>query len=362
MSLLKPSHSLSKAKKNKATSTVGRGKSVCLNKELAFSAWDNSNVSLSLGDSIEHYKFWERPTVIVSDGGYGILGFEGDTSDHFDLPEWYEPHIESWSRFALPATTLWFWNSEIGWATVHPILEKFGWRYVNCNIWNKGKGHIAGNVNTKKIRRFPVVTEVCVQYVREVKLDGLMLKEWLRKEWLRSGLPLCRANLACGVADAATRKYFTQGHLWYFPPIEMFERLVAYANEHGKPDSKPYFSVDGERPLTGEEWGKMRSKFDCPHGFTNVWDRSALRSDERIKSVEGKAVHLNQKPLDLMKLIIEASSSDQDVVWEPFGGLFSASLAANMLNRKAYACEIDETYFYYGVKRFNQVAHQRSLL
>ncbi len=55
------------------------------------------------------------------------------------------------------------------------------------------------------------------------------------------------------------------------------------------------------------------------------------------------------------------SSEEQDVVWEPFGGLFSASLAANMLNRKAFACEIDDTYFYYGVKRFSQVAHQYSL-
>ncbi|NEP62289.1 MAG: site-specific DNA-methyltransferase [Symploca sp. SIO2G7] len=362
MGLPKPSHKLSNLKKYNAASTVGRGKSVQLEKQLTFSTWSNSSVSLSLGDSAEHYDSWASPTVIVSDGGYGILGFEGDTSDHLDLPEWYKSHIEAWSKFALPETTLWFWNSEIGWAVVHPILEKFGWRYVNCNIWNKGKSHIAGNVNTEKIRRFPVVTEVCVQYVREVKLNELTLKEWLRKEWLRSGLPLRKANLACGVADAATRKYLDQGHLWYFPPPDMFEKLVLYTNKYGRLDGKPYFSVNGVSPLTGEQWGKMRSKFKCPHGFTNVWDRSALRSDERIKSLDGKTVHLNQKPLDLMKLLIEASSDEQDVIWEPFGGLFSASLAANILNRQAFACEIDETYFYYGVKRFNQVVHQCSFL
>ncbi len=361
MGLPERSHKLSSSNK-KATSTVGRGKSVQLEKQLTFSIWSNRNVSLNLGDSADYYNFWEKPTVIVSDGGYGILGFEGDTSNHLELPEWYEPHIKAWSEFALPNTTLWFWNSEIGWAVVHPILEKFGWRYVNCNIWNKGKGHIAGNVNTEKIRRFPVVTEVCVQYVREVKLDNLTLKEWLRREWLRSGLPLRQANIACGVSDAATRKYFNQGHLWYFPPPDMFDKLVSFANNYGKPEGKPYFSIDGQSPLTGEEWSKMRSKFKCPYGYTNVWDRSALRNDERIKSSDGKTVHLNQKPLDLMNLIISASSEEEDVVWEPFGGLFSASLAANILNRKAYACEIDETYFYYGVKRFNQVVHQYSLL
>ena len=118
----------------------------------------------------------------------------------------------------------WFWNSEIGWAAAHPVLEKYGWRYVNANIWNKGKGHIAGNVNTSRIRRFPVVSEVCVQYVLEARIDGLALREWLLREWKRTKLPVRKANEACGVADAAVRKYLDQGHLWYYPPPEMFVR------------------------------------------------------------------------------------------------------------------------------------------
>jgi site-specific DNA-methyltransferase (adenine-specific) len=354
--------SSTKVLKRKATSTVGRGKVVNLKTKPNFSEWSNEHVSLFLGNSLDFYENWDQPTVIVSDGAYGVLGFEGDTSDHIDLPDWYQPHIEAWSNAAMPYTTLWFWNSEIGWAVVHPLLERYGWRYVNCNIWNKGKGHIAGNVNTEKIRRFPVVTEVCVQYVREVELNGLTLKTWLLYEWKRSGLPLRRANDACGVVDAATRKYFDQGHLWYFPPPEMFEKLVNYANEHGIPEGKPYFSLDRSRSLTWQEWSKMRSKFRCPHGFTNVWERQALRGDERVKTSSGKALHLNQKPLDLMNMIIESSSDENDVVWEPFGGLFSASLAAQKINRKAYSCEIDSDYFYYGVKRFNQEFHQYSLL
>jgi DNA modification methylase len=348
--------------KNKAASTVGRGKVTILNTNFNFSAWNDDCVALYLGDSLNYYNKWEQPTVIVSDGAYGVLGFEGDTSDHLDLPNWYEPHIEAWSKAARPCTTLWFWNSEIGWATVHPILEKHGWRYVNCNIWNKGKGHIAGNVNTEKIRRFPVVTEVCVQYVREVKINSLTLKEWLLHEWKRSGLPLCRANDACGVVDAATRKYFNQGHLWYFPPSSMFEKLAKYANEHGIVEGKPYFSLNGNQVLTAQEWGNMRSKFKCPYGFSNVWERQALRGEERVKVTSGKALHLNQKPLDLMSMLIEASSDEKDVIWEPFGGLFTVSLAARKLKRKAYSCEIDPDYFYYGVKRFNQEVHQLSLL
>ena len=146
--------------KRNATSTVGRAKAFdSTHVELQRSNWSDGNINLFLGDSLDHYDQWESPTTIISDGAYGILGFEGDTSDHMDLPAWYEPHIKKWSASATAETTLWFWNSEIGWASVHPILEKYGWRYVNCNSWNKGRGHIAGNVNTAKIRRFPVVSE-----------------------------------------------------------------------------------------------------------------------------------------------------------------------------------------------------------
>lgn len=340
-----------------APSTVNRGKPKSLQKLKAESSLYSDNyVSLHNGNSLDFYEKWPSPKCIVSDGAYGVLGFEGDTSDHLDMPEWYEPHIRAWSEQATPATTLWFWNSEIGWAAVHPILEKYGWRYVNTNIWNKGKGHIAGNVNTSKIRRFPVVTEVCVQYVFEAKINDLPLKVWLKSEWKRTGLPFRMANEACGVKDAAVRKYFDQGHLWYFPPTEMFQLIQEYANKHGKEEGKPYYSRDKVNPMTAEEWSEMRSLFNCPHGMTNVWERSALRGKERIKTqaTRGKAVHLNQKPLDLMTRIIEATTNKGEVIWEPFGGLFSASVAAAELKRKSYGAELDETYFSYGVRRFTQ--------
>jgi len=301
--------------------------------------------------------------VIVSDGGYGVLGFEGDTSDHLGLPDWYEPHIAAWAKYSNPQTTLWFWNSEIGWAAVHPVLERYGWRYVNANVWNKGIGHIAGNVNTKKIRRFPVVSELCVQYVLQVTVDGLPLKEWLLREWRRTGLPLSRANEACGVRDVAVRKYLDQSHLWYFPPPEMFERLQTYANQHGRSEGRPYFSADGVRPLDAASWEKMRPRFECPHGVTNVWDRPALRGAERIKiNGNGRAIHLNQKPLDLMSMIIAASSTEGDVVWEPFGGTFTACLAGVRLGRRCFGAEIDPTYFHYGVQRLTGEAARPRLL
>lgn len=351
-------------KRREFTSTVGRGKSIVREDAPSTNLYKDEFVQVHFGDSLNFYGQWETPTCIVSDGAYGVLGFEGDTSDHTGMPEWYEPHVKAWSASATPETTLWFWNSEIGWASVHPVLEKHGWRYVNANIWDKGIGHIAGNVNTKKIRRFPVVSEVCVQYVFEARMNGKLLKHWLLDEWKRTGLPVRTANTACGVADAAVRKYLDQGHLWYWMPAEMFEKLVSYANEHGAPEGRPYFSVDGNGPMTKEEWAKTRSHFNCPHGMTNVWQRNAVRGAERIKThgTSGKAVHLNQKPLDLMSRIIEATTREDEVVWEPFGGLFTGCVAARRLKRRAFGAETDGTYFHYGMERLISEASQHRLL
>lgn len=306
-------------------------------------------------DALSRYGTWPAPTVIISDGAYGLNGFEGDPHTPADLGQWYAPHIAAWSVAALPETTLWFWNTEIGWATVHPLLEKQGWVYRGLHVWDKSVAHIAGNVNGKTIRRFPVVTEVCAQYVREVKLPTLTgtplpLQAWLRFEWERTGLPLYKTNEACGVKNAASRKYFTKDHLWYFPPPEMIDRLSAYANRFGKPTHWPYFSINGQQPITGAGWAKLRAKWNHIHGITNVWTENALRGKERLKE-SAKVVHLNQKPLRLMQLLVESASDPGDVVWEPFGGLCSVAVVANQLGRYSYSAEIQRKHYDLAIER-----------
>lgn len=321
------------------------------------------SVHIEMADAYTRYPHWRPPTAIVSDGAYGLGLFPGDPPTHERLVEWYEPHIEAWAKYSLPETTLWFWCNEIGWATVHPVLERYGWKYRALHVWDKGIGQIAGNVNSKTIRRFPVVTEVCVQYERNVILttgDGIQLpiQFWLRHEWQRSGLPLSKANEASGVKNAATRKYLTQCHLWYFPPPEMMERLSNYAMQHGKPTESPYFSLDGKTPLTAEQWVRMRPKWNHIHGMTNVWVEPPNRGKERIKSVAAKCAHANQKPLKLLEAIILSSTDPLDVIWEPFGGLCSVSVAALKTNRHCYSAEINSEYYQIAKKRLE---HERAV-
>ena len=311
-------------------------------------------INIFNADSLGLYHKWETPTIIISDGPYGVSGFHGDLHSPNGLAEWYEPHIAKWTEYSTPQTTLWFWNTEIGWATVHPVLKKYGWEYKCCNIWDKGKSHIAGATNTKTLTKLPVCTEVCVQYVLKPKFiinhNTLSMQEWLIYEWKRTGLPFSKTNEACGVVDAATRKYFTKCHLWYMPPASAFQKIVDYANTYGDPTGKPYFSIDGEKPIPISEWEKMSAKFYCKFGLTNVWSIPQLAGKERLKQ-GNKSMHYNQKPLELIRQTILMSSDEEDVVWDPFAGLCTVAVACKEEKRNCFAAEIDEKVYENSIQR-----------
>jgi len=323
--------------------------------------YTRGQVSIHFDHAENLYGAWPTPICIISDGPYGVNGFPGDNPTTECLADWYGPHIKAWSQYATPETTLWFWSTEVGWATVHPVLAANGWEYRCCNIWDKGLSHVAGNANTQTLRKFPVVTEVCVHYVKgarfQVGKQTLTMQEWLRSEWKRTGLPFSLANEACGVLNAATRKYLTADHLWYYPPPEAFERLARYANEYGNPAGRPYFSLDGKRPIAARCWAKLRAKFCCDVGVTNVWREPQVSGSERIRGTREtmrykfRSLHGSQKPLSLIELTIRASTQKGDVVWEPFGGLCPGAVVSYHLGRRYHGAEILAEFWAAAVER-----------
>lgn len=318
------------------------------------------------GDALTACDHWPAPACIIADGPYGLGKYPGEPLSPDGLAEWYAPHAAAWARHALPWTTLWFWNSEIGWAKAHPALEANGWQYEETVIWDKGIAHVAGNCNSKTIRGVPVVTELAVRYTRLVTLEtvggkSLPIKDWVRAEWLRSGRPMYEANKACGVVNAATRKYLTLDHMWYFPPGDAIVRMAAWCAKRGEKTARPYFSLDGRNPPTAEAWDRMRAKWTHTHGMTNVWQEPPVHNGERVRvaGASSRYLHANQKPIALMERQIVASTSSGDVVWEPFGGLCSATIAALRLGRRACAAENNPEFYGAALARIKSeiVAH-----
>ncbi len=64
----------------------------------------------------------------------------------------------------------------------------------------------------------------------------------------------------------------------------------------------------------------------------------------QIPNVKDK-LHPTQKPIDLMKVIVENSSNVGDVVLDCFMGSGSTGVASLESNRKFIGCEIDKKFF-----------------
>ena len=120
--------------------------------------------------------------------------------------------------------------------------------------------------------------------------------------------------------------------------------MAAYCTRFGVPTDRPYFSLDGVTPVTEAAWAKLRAKWNHAHGVSNVWREPAVHGQERIRGANGY-LHVNQKPLTLLRRQILSCTDTEDVVWEPFGGLCSASVAALQTQRRAFAAEINSEYF-----------------
>lgn len=319
-------------------------------------------------DAIDCYEKWPSPHLIISDGPYGLGLYPGEIKTPKTLKEWYLPHIEAWSKAATSQTTLWIWNSERGHSYLHKTLEDYGWHYQETTIWNKGLSHIAGRVNSKTIRGLPVTTEIATRYTRPIiktPHNTMTIQDWIHSEWKRSGLPLSSANIACGVKNAATRKYLTSDEHWYLPPFSMIEKLAEYCTRHGRKTETPYFHItalldtqnrsenvsknakDEYQTLKDaykEAYDALKPRWNHQHGFTNVWEHPAVKSPERLKHNK-KNLHVNQKPIELIKRQISMASHENDIIWEPFAGTATISCAAKQLKRNSYGAEINDMFY-----------------
>lgn len=63
------------------------------------------------------------------------------------------------------------------------------------------------------------------------------------------------------------------------------------------------------------------------------------------KKFDGSNYHDTEKPVELMKILIENSSQVGDIVLEPFMGIGATCVAAHQCGRRFIGCELDKDYF-----------------
>lgn len=67
--------------------------------------------------------------------------------------------------------------------------------------------------------------------------------------------------------------------------------------------------------------------------------------NKKTKGEDGKNIHDTEKPVQLMQILIENSSNELDIVYDPFMGVGSTAIACVNTGRKFIGTELDENYF-----------------
>lgn len=81
-------------------------------------------------------------------------------------------------------------------------------------------------------------------------------------------------------------------------------------------------------------------------GMTNVFS---------IPNIMGNKLHPTEKPVELMRELIEQSTNEGDIVLEPFMGSGSTIIACKQVNRNYVGIEIDEQYFKVAQYRLSKI-------
>lgn len=105
-------------------------------------------------------------------------------------------------------------------------------------------------------------------------------------------------------------------------------------------------------------WNKKHTwNFISQSEMHNFIESPICMRPERLSSPK----HPAQKPVSILRKIIEIASNEGDIIFDPFMGVGSTGVAALSLDRRFIGVEIDETYFNAARERINTLLHTTNI-
>lgn len=138
-----------------------------------------------------------------------------------------------------------------------------------------------------------------------------------------------------------------------------------------KPNASPnlscrFFTASHETIIWARKDKKGKHKFNYALMKNGSWPEDAMKkpglqmrsvwsmgTPKPAEKIFGK--HPTQKPLDLLKRIVLASTDKGDIIIDPFTGSSTTGIAAVMNDRKFIGIDMDKKYLELSKKRFNQL-------
>lgn len=111
------------------------------------------------------------------------------------------------------------------------------------------------------------------------------------------------------------------------------------------------------RKTKPQQWGAIETgRYESEEGGPML-----MRSVLYVRSMHGSAVHPTQKPVDVLRPLIEYSCKPGGVVLDCFGGSFSTGVAALRLGRRFIGIEVDPERFDIGCRNLEDSLRQERM-
>lgn len=288
-----------------------------------------------LGDCIEELSKLEADIVdlIIADPPYWkVIGQSWDYQwrKESDYVEWAVKWISECSRVLRLGGSFYLFGYFRTLALLVPYLEGLGLELRQQIIVDKGLRAISGRA-TKGYKMFPNVTESILFIVKDSKP---FIKQLLKHRQSELGLTAKQINEKLGVKSNG-------GGMWsIYTGVNVCEQVPTMELW-----SKLQEILEFDYP-----YSKLAQTFNPQLGFTDVWRDIDFYNEERF--------HPTQKPLKLIRRLIEASSKPGDLVLDPFVGGGSTAIVSEMTARSYIAIDCDPSYVQVTNKRLKAVANQ----
>ena len=150
-----------------------------------------------------------------------------------------------------------------------------------------------------------------------------------------------------------------------YPKLAADAHLLVFCNWKSEPDTRAWIEAAGcvVRGVLIWVWDNHPSG-NLVGAFTPKHERivHAIKGDPMMAKPMGDVVvvvkdssdrHPAEKPVELLRKLIEATTVEGALVADPFGGVASTCIAAYLTGRRYWGCEIDPGYYATGLTRLS---------
>lgn len=267
-----------------------------------------------------------------------------------DYLEWLGAIADGWERILKKTGSVYCFASPQMAARVEVMLrDRFD--ILNHIVWSKPEGTGALKYGSENLRRYVQKSERIIFCEKKTGFDpdGFpyeALYAYMEGERVRSGARKRDINKLLGFRESggmAGRKYFSRSEFCLPKPEHYRAMRAAYPGFWEKPHEDLVAEFQATR-RTFEETAEKRPFYinrDVAH--SDVWEFPKVKPSERI--------HPCEKPAEMMRHIVRASSRPGDLVLDCFAGSGVTSATAKSEGRRWLGIEIDP--------EVAAIAHQR---